>query len=103
MRCTALTLALSVPVIALSACAEPIGPAAATSSSEPFFTTDPEYFASPPVYTTAPTYLAMAPFYGPGFGYFITPTRVVRPAYCPHTADPATLEAVLITASRHPR
>ena len=89
MRYAALTLmASSVPLAALSACAEPIGSAAPASSGEPSFTTDPEYFASPPAYTTAPTYLAMAPLYGPGFGYFITPTRVVRPGYCPPHGRP---------------
>jgi len=84
MRRRALTLmVLSAPVIALSACAEPIQSAVPAGGSTSFFTTDPEYFASPPVDSTAPTYLAMAPVYAPGFGYLIAPARFVRPGYCP--------------------
>jgi hypothetical protein len=64
--------------------ANPGAPNGGTANNNPpFFTTDPAYFANPPAYTTDPYYLAMVPYYYTNAGYFTSPTRVARYAYCP--------------------
>jgi hypothetical protein len=84
MRCTALTLlALSVPVAALSACAEPNEDRTPISSNTSFFTTSPQYFAKPEADVTEQTYPAGAPFYTTDVGYFGAPIRLARSGYCP--------------------
>jgi hypothetical protein len=85
MRCAALTLlALSVPMMGLSACAEPVEVGAPIGNA-PVFTTYPEYFARAQAYGPESPYLTLAgaPFYTTDIAYFVGPTRIGRHGSCP--------------------